>query len=121
MKKRRGVQKIIAALLNSLRGLKFTYQTEAAFIQEIILAILLLPLVFIIDTTSVEKVLLIMPIFVVLIVEVLNSAIERAIDRIGLEYHPLSGQAKDIASGAVLLSLIMMVIIWWIIILPKIF
>jgi diacylglycerol kinase (ATP) len=121
MKKHRGVKRLFFAFLNSFRGLKFTYQTEAAFVQEIILAFFLLPLIFIIDTNSIEKVLLIMSLFIVLIVEVLNSAIERAIDRIGLEYHLLSGQAKDIASGAVLLSLIMMVVVWGIIIIPKIF
>ncbi len=121
MKKHRGVQKIIAALLNSLRGLKFTYQTESAFIQEIILAILLSPLIFVVNTSSYEKALLILSIFIVLIVEVLNSAIEKTIDRIGLEHHPLSGKAKDMGSAAVLLSLIMMVIVWGIIIIPKIF
>lgn len=121
MKKHGGVQKIIAALLNSWRGLKFTCQTETAFIQEIILAILLSPLIFTIDTSSAEKALLILSIFIVLIVEVLNSAIEKTIDRIGLEHHPLSGKAKDMGSAAVLLSLIMMVIVWGIIIIPKIF
>ena len=121
MKKHRGVERLFFAFLNSFRGLKFTYQTEAAFVQEIILSIFLLPLVFIIDTNSIEKVLLIMSLFIVLIVEVLNSAIEKTIDRIGLEYHPLSGRAKDMGSAAVLLSLVMMVSIWGIIIIPKIF
>lgn len=112
---RTGLGRIINAFDFSMKGLKFCYQSEAAFRQELWLSIVLIPLAFWLGESSVDKVLLIVPIFLVLIVEVLNSAIESVVDRIGDEYHALSGAAKDMGSAAVGLSLVLLVMSWLII------
>ncbi len=112
---RTGLSRIINAFGFSMKGLKFCYQSEVAFKQELWLSVVLIPLAFLLGESSVDKALLIMPIFLVLIVEVLNSAIESVIDRIGDEYHVLSGAAKDMGSAAVWLSLMLLVILWLII------
>lgn len=103
-------------LVNSTRysfmGLKAATLHEAAFRQELVLCVVLLPFAFWIGQTPVEWILLISSSFLVLIVELLNSAVETAIDRIGPEHHVLSGRAKDIGSAAVMLSLIMAGVTW---------
>ena len=81
------------------------------------MAIVLIPAGYLLGESEVEKVLLIVPIFIVLIVEMLNSAIEAAVDRISTERHELSAFAKDVASAAVLLSLIIFLVTWSIILL----
>ena len=78
---------------------------------------MLIPIGYLLGEFEVERVLLIVPIFIVLIVEMLNSAIEAVVDRIGIEHHELSGFAKDVASAAVLLSLIIFLVTWSIILL----
>lgn len=98
-----------------MKGLKSCYRSEAAFRQEVWLSLVLIPLAFILGESSVEKILLIMVVFFVLIVEVLNSAIESVVDRIGDDYHVLSGAAKDMGSAAVWLSLMLLVVTWLII------
>nr|WP_138119969.1 diacylglycerol kinase [Bathymodiolus heckerae thiotrophic gill symbiont] len=98
-----------------MKGLKTCYQSEAAFRQEVWLAIIFLPLTLIFGKTGVEQAILIASVFLVLIVEVLNSAIESVVDRIGDEYHVLSGAAKDMGSAAVWLSLTLLIITWLII------
>jgi len=98
-----------------MKGLKSCYRSEAAFRQEVWLSLVLIPLAFILGESSVEKVLLIMVVLFVLIVEVLNSAIESVVDRIGDDYHVLSGAAKDMGSAAVWLSLMLLVVTWLII------
>ncbi|MDC9714732.1 MAG: diacylglycerol kinase [Gammaproteobacteria bacterium] len=110
-----GFKRIIAAFGFSMQGLKTCYQSEAAFRQEVWLSIILIPLAFLLGESSVEKVLLIMPVFLVLIVEILNSAIESVVDRVGDEYHILSGAAKDMGSAAVWLCLVLLLVIWIII------
>ncbi|SFV64755.1 Diacylglycerol kinase [hydrothermal vent metagenome] len=109
------MKRIIKAFVYSMAGLKATWQNETAFKQEVILSAILLPLIFWLTNDVIERVILIMPIFLVLIVEILNSAIEACIDRIGAEIHPLSKQAKDMGSAAVWLSLLLVVIVWSII------
>lgn len=113
----KGLSRIASAYKFSMQGLKSCYHSEAAFRQEVWLSIVLIPLVFWISDSSVEQALLIFPIVLVLIIEVLNSAIESVVDRIGDEYHVLSGAAKDMGSAAVWLSLMLVVIIWLIILL----
>ena len=98
-----------------MKGLKSCYRSEAAFRQEVWLSLVLIPLALILGESSVEKVLLIMVVLFVLIVEVLNSAIESVVDRIGDDYHVLSGAAKDMGSAAVWLSLMLLVVTWLII------
>lgn len=116
-----GIKRVIRATGFSMQGLKLAWQHEAAFRQELILAAIMLPIALLLDVTTVERVLLILGLFVVLIVELLNSAIEAVVDRISDEYHPLSGQAKDIASAAVFMSLAFCGLTWAVILLPKLF
>ncbi len=101
-----------------MKGLKAAWIHEAAFRQELILAALMLPIALLVDITTVERLLLISTLFIVLIVELLNSAVEAVVDRIGDEIHKLSGQAKDIASAAVFMALALCGITWAAILLP---
>jgi diacylglycerol kinase (ATP) len=106
------MKRIWFAFLNSLSGLRIAFQEESAFRQEVFLVILLGPLAFFLAPTGLCFAIMSLCIFLVLITELLNSGIEAAIDRVGLEYHPLSKKAKDVASAAVLLALINLVIVW---------
>lgn len=114
----KGIRRLINAFFFSLHGFKACFKTEEAFQQEAILAIIMIPLGFILGSTPVEKILLIGSVFIVLIVELLNTAIERAIDRISFEKHELSKEAKDMGSAAVLLSLIFAALCWGLILIP---
>ncbi|MGZ9898053.1 diacylglycerol kinase [Shewanella gaetbuli] len=107
-----GIKRVIRATGFSIKGLKAAFRDEAAFRQELALAVIMLPIAILVNVTVVEKLLLVLSVFLVLIVELLNSAIEAVVDRFGGEIHPLSGQAKDIASAAVLLSLLFCAICW---------
>lgn len=99
-------------MANSFCGLSFLVREEAAFRQEVGLSIVLLPLAFWIGETAIEVSLLILTVGLVLIVEAVNTAIEKTVDRIGLERNPLSGIAKDVGSAAVLISFLLAVVIW---------
>lgn len=112
-----GIKKLWSASIYSAKGLKACYQSEYAFRLEVWLAAFLVPIGYWLGESSIEKVLLIFPIFLVLMVEMLNSAIEAVVDRVGLEHHELSGFAKDVASAAVLISLIIFLFTWIIILL----
>jgi len=107
-----GLKRIFRATGFSMQGLRLAWVHEAAFRQELMLAIIMLPIALIVDITTVERLFLILTLFIVLIVELLNSAIEAVVDRIGDEIHPLSGQAKDVASAAVFMSLALCGITW---------
>ncbi len=107
-----GIARIIDATGYSLKGLKACYRGEAAFRQELLLVLVLTPLSFWVAGTVVEWILLMGPLLLLLIVELLNSAVEAAVDRIGDERHILSGRAKDMGSAAVLLSLLLIAITW---------
>jgi diacylglycerol kinase (ATP) len=98
--------------LFSLAGIRAAWQHEAAFRQEVILGMILVPTAFWYGSTAVERVLLIGSCLIVLIVELLNSAVESAIDRIGEDRHALSGRAKDMGSAAVFISLWTVVMTW---------
>jgi len=108
----KGIKRLIKALAWSLSGLKKAFQDEIAFKQEVILFIILAPLGIWLGETNVEKCLLVGALFLVLIVELLNSALEATVDRIGEEIHPLSGKAKDIGSAAVVLALLNAGVVW---------
>jgi len=108
----RGFLRFIEAAKYSSQGLKAAYHHEEAFRQEVWLAVLLLPLAFYFAANGIELALLLGSLILVLIVELLNSAIEAVVDRIGTEKHELSGRAKDIASAAVSFSLLNVAIIW---------
>lgn len=107
-----GVARLIAAFGFSLKGLKSTYATEAAFRQEVWLAVVLFPLAFFTGGSALEIALLVSSVLLLLVVELLNSAIEKIVDRIGSEYHELSGAAKDAGSAAVLLTMGLVVVVW---------
>lgn len=113
-----GIQRVINATGYSIKGLRATFKHEAAFRQELLLTIVLLPLAFYLGQTGVERAIMIGSLFLVLIVELLNSAVESVVDRVGDEYHKLSGRAKDIGSAAVFLSLANVIVVWLVIILP---
>ncbi|GAB2785383.1 diacylglycerol kinase [Halomonas shantousis] len=106
------LKRLYKALANSCAGFSSAWKHEAAFRQEIIIGILLIPLIFLSDTSAIERALMWMTLLLVPLVELINSAIEATVDRIGLEHHPLSGRAKDVASAAVLLSLLLMTSVW---------
>ncbi|MDH5561251.1 MAG: diacylglycerol kinase [Deltaproteobacteria bacterium] len=114
--KKSGIIRIIRAFFYSIEGFKSAFVSEAAFRQELLLFIILLPAAIFLPVTVIEKLILIACLFVVLIVELLNSAVESTIDLITQEFHPLAKKAKDIASAAVLLSLIMTLVIWGVVI-----
>lgn len=107
-----GFARVTAAAGYSLQGLSSAYRNEAAFRQELWLAIVLCPLAFWIADSALQVALLIGSLMIVLITELLNSAIEAVVDRIGAEYHELAGRAKDMGSAAVFLSLILVAIVW---------
>lgn len=107
-----GLARIIRAFFFSMQGIKAAYVNESAFRQELFLTGVLFPVGLWIGETGFEKALLICTLFLVLIVELLNSGIEAAIDRIGPEQHELSGIAKDIGSASVFLSLLNVVVVW---------
>ncbi len=104
--------RVIRAFGYSLSGLRAAYQMESAFRQELMLALVLAPLGAWIGRTGVERVLLIGSMFVVLIVELLNSAIEATVDRGGKNRDRLAGRAKDMGSTAVLIALILLFVTW---------
>lgn len=111
-KGRRGLRRLINAFFYSLSGLTLAYRHESAFRQEIVLAVVLIPAACILRVGAVERVLLVGTVLLVLIVELLNSSVEAAIDRIGFDTHRLSKRAKDLGSAAVLLALAGLLLTW---------
>jgi diacylglycerol kinase (ATP) len=110
-----GLQRILDATVYSFAGLAAAWRHEAAFRQECVLVAMLLPLAFWLGQTTAERAVLISSLFVVIITELLNSAIEVLTDRVGSERHELSGRAKDLASAAVMLSLVLVLCVWGVI------
>lgn len=110
-----GLTRIINAFWYSLDGFRFAFRNEAAFRQELALAAVLIPLALWLPVSAVGKALMIGAILLVLIVELLNSAIETTVDHVSLERHPLAKYAKDMGSAAVLLSLLNALIVWLIV------
>jgi len=100
------------ALRVALQGLAAAWRHEVPFRMEVVAFALLLPVAFFVGSTAVERALLVGSLLLVLIVELLNSALEATLDRVSLEHHPLIGRAKDIASAAVGLSLVNAGVIW---------
>lgn len=108
----RGLRRIADAAGYSLAGLRAAYGNEAAFRQEVLLTAILVPLALLSPASHVGKALMIGSVLLVLIVELLNSAIEAVVDRVSAEHHPLSKQAKDIGSAAVAVALFNVAVIW---------
>lgn len=108
----RGLVRAVHAAKNSWHGLIFAYQEESAFRQELVLLIVLTPIALWIPADLFEKALMIGSLLMVLVIELLNSSVEAAIDRISFEHHDLSKRAKDFGSAAVMLALLIALIIW---------
>jgi len=111
-KGRTGVTRVANALAYSLQGFRSAFKHEEAFRQEVLLAVIMIPLAFAFDVSQLARAVMIASVLLVLIVELLNSAVEAAVDRISLENHRLAKRAKDIGSAAVLLSLLNVAVIW---------
>ena len=109
---RTGILRILWASKYSMQGIGAAWKSEAAFRQELLLMGAMLPLAFWLGQTAVERICLITPLCLVVIVELLNSAIEAVVDRIGPEHHQLSGQAKDMGSAAVFFALLLVALSW---------
>jgi diacylglycerol kinase (ATP) len=107
-----GLTRLLRAFGNSYRGLTGAFREEAAFRQELALAVVVIPAGLWLGQSGLERALLVAPMLLILIVELLNSAVEAAIDRIGPERHALSGLAKDIGSGAVFASFVLLGTVW---------
>jgi len=108
----KGIIRIIKASGYSWQGLCAAWRHEAAFRQELWLAVVMIPLGLYLGDSGVEKALLVGSVLLVLLIEILNSAIEAVVDRFGDEQHELSGRAKDMASAAVALALALMAVVW---------
>lgn len=107
-----GITRVIKATGYSWQGLKVCFETEAAFRQELFLAIILAPLGLYLGDTGLEKAVLVAVLLLVLIVELLNTGIEYVVDRFGGEIHEYSGIAKDTGSAAVFISLVNVIVVW---------
>ena len=113
--KKKGLGRLWHALQYSSAGFLAAYQHEDAFRMEVYLALILLPIACLFQFTPVERILLIGSVLVVIMVELVNSAIEATVDRVSLDSHPLAKRAKDIASAAVLTSLVNLAVVWGIV------
>ncbi len=113
-----GTARVVQAFFNSLAGLQDAWRCESAFRQEVVLACVMVPVALLVPVSTAERALLVVTVFLVLIVELLNSCVEAAIDRISFEHHSLSKRAKDIGSAAVLVTLVMGALVWGVVLAP---
>jgi diacylglycerol kinase (ATP) len=107
-----GITRLIKAFGYSLQGFRHTWREEAAFRQEVCLAVAVVPAGLYLGHTGIERALLVWPMLQILVVEILNSAVEAVVDRGGTERHPLAGMAKDMGSAAVMLSFALLGTVW---------
>ena len=112
-----GLKRVWNAFFYSLDGFKAAWKHEDAFRQESLLALLLIPLALLLTDAALERALMIASVLLVLIVELVNSAIEATVDRISLESHQLAKRAKDIGSAAVLIALVNVLVVWGLVLL----
>ncbi len=115
----KGPARWLKAFQYSWQGFKAAYKFESAFREEVWLALVAIPTAFYLGSSAVEISLLAGTVLMLMVVELLNSAIEAVVDRVGDEYHELSGRAKDMGSSAVLVMIVIMLITWLSILLPK--
>lgn len=109
---KKGFARLVNATSCSLKGIRSAWTNEAAFRQEVAMVAILLPFSFLLAQDAAQWLLLVLPLLLILIVELFNSAIESVVDRIGPERHDLSGRAKDMGSAAVLFCIAMIVLSW---------
>ncbi len=114
-----GLRRLLNALGYSLAGFRAAYKHEDAFRQEVLLAFVLIPLALWLNVSLLGKALMLGSVLLVIIVELLNSAVEATVDRISLDSHDLAKRAKDIGSSAVLVSLINVIVIWVLVLIPS--
>ena len=110
--KSRGIKRLLCAIGFSIEGLRFAFRSEAAFRQELAALLVLMPLALWLGHSAVERALLIGSLFLVLITELLNTAVEAVVDRVGEEHHNLSARAKDVGSAAVFVAIANAVVVW---------
>jgi diacylglycerol kinase (ATP) len=115
-----GVRRIIRAAGFSRKGFAAAFKNEAAFRQELALTLLIVPLAFWLTDNRLERALMVGTWLLVPLMEMINSAIEAVVDRVGDEYHPLAGAAKDIGSAAVVFAMIIAAVVWVILLFPSI-
>ena len=115
----RGPARLARAFGSTWRGFAAAWREEEAFRQECLLALVVVPLGLWFGNSGVERVLLVGPMFIVLTVELLNSAVEATVDRIGAERHPLSGIAKELGSAAVFTAFALLVLSWVLVMLDR--
>ena len=113
-----GRSQMAAAFFNSIAGLGDAWRHESAFRQEILLAAVLIPAACWVHVSAVERALLVGAVLLVMIVELLNTSVEAAIDRISFDHHSLSKRAKDIGSAAVFMALVLLAVVWGLILPP---
>jgi len=112
VQKNKGFDRIVKACGYSWAGIRAAWKEEAAFRQESLLMLVMLPCAFWLGRSLVEELLLVAVCVLVVVVELINSAIEAVVDRIGDEYHLLSGRAKDMGSAAVFVSVMLVIFVW---------
>jgi diacylglycerol kinase (ATP) len=115
--KRHGLPRLIAAARYSFAGFRAAFASEEAFRLEVLCLIILTPVALYFGQTPVEKILLIGVVLLLMVIELLNTAVEAVVDRIGSEYHELSRQAKDIGSAAVFIGMVLVAMVWGLILL----
>jgi diacylglycerol kinase (ATP) len=118
-KQNTGFKRVVNATFYSLAGLRAAWRNEAAFRHECVLTLVLTPIAFWLGQNAVERALLIGSCWLVLIVELLNSAVEAIVDRVGTDHHRLSGRAKDLGSAAVFVSLMLALLVWVLVIVER--
>jgi diacylglycerol kinase (ATP) len=107
-----GLTRVVRAFGYSFQGFGHAWREEAAFRQEAILAAVMIPIGLYLGRSGVERAILVSPVLLILVVEILNSAVEAVVDRSGMERHPLAGMAKDMGSAAVMLSFVLLGTVW---------
>lgn len=110
-----GITRIIKATGYSIQGLKAAWKHEAAIRQELVLLLITLPVIVLVDVSLLSKLVMFSGLVLLLVVELINSAIEAIVDRVGTEHHELSGRAKDIGSAAVMVTLLLNGVNWFVI------
>lgn len=109
---RLGIKRVLFAARHSFQGLRAAWRKEEAFRQEVMVALVALPLAWLLGESAVERAVLAAVVINVLVIELLNTAIENVVDRVGTDPHKLSGRAKDVGSAAVFMAIVLAAVVW---------
>ncbi len=115
----RGPRQLWNALRWSMKGLRAGWQHEASFRLEVCLAVVLIPLGLVLGHGAMERIALVLPVFLILSAELLNSAVEAIVDKVSPEFHELAGRAKDLGSAAVFVLLVLLALSWGLVLGPR--